>query len=97
MEVRHRFSPVGDGAIGIGRGNALKSGEGAVVPERVQERNAAVEVGSDGGGAGDMEVDGSELGWRRGLGRLSSCGGCLSTGVRLQQQESSEQGCAEIC
>lgn len=36
MEVRHRFSPVGDGAIGIGRGNALKSREGAAVPERVQ-------------------------------------------------------------
>jgi len=46
MKVRHRLAPIGNGAIRIGRLDVLKGEGSLIVPERVQERDTAIEFGS---------------------------------------------------
>ena len=64
MKVRHRLAPVGNGAIRIGRFDVLKGEESLIVPERVQERDTAIEFGSHARSAADLELHNSKLYWQ---------------------------------
>src|SRR5215472_7344206 len=87
MKVRHRFSPIGNGAISIRGCNVLKCKEGSVVPKRVQECDTAIKIGSYAGGTTDLEVDRSEL-YRHGIfGRMAGYRRARPCGVRLDHQE----------
>ncbi len=60
VEAAHGEAPVGDGAGWVSLGEALELGLGFLVPEVVEEGDAAVDGGLRGGAAGVGEGDGAE-------------------------------------
>jgi len=61
MEEGHGYGPVSHGAAGILVRDLLEGGVCGRVGEGVEERDAAIEVGLDGGRAGDRETDAAKL------------------------------------
>ena len=57
VEDAHRPAPVRQGAGRVGGGHRLERGSGLLVPERMQQRHAALEAGLNVGPAGGRKVD----------------------------------------